>query len=328
MPDLVPSSIMTTTGYRPPDRDEWLHKVKDLCGEIKTSAMALSTHLWALADLLRYGDEQFGEEASQALDPLVDSFSPATLRQIQWMARIPASNRLEEVPFWHHMPTLSLISEKFTDEERAHGLREQARILATARDENWSRRQITDEVKQGRRRLVFSQRQNQRSLPNSPVSLPGTAPKADQATAYHVVYAAPRWRLSDLDEGDSTDSLKVALDDVEIASNAVCFIWAHPIKVAKALSVMTAWGFTYKTSAVRARELGDYLPGTEGCLWFRPMHEVLLIGVRGLLPPVDPNDIQPSVIASGLDTIVDLIGACFPDEFIYHVKPEGDHEIG
>ena len=82
-----------------------------------------------------------------------------------------------------------------------------------------------------------------------------------------------------------------------LADDAFLFLWATVSHLPDALSVMGAWGFTYKTNAVWCKPrigLGHYL---------RMQHDHLLIGTRGS-PPYSkrPNGseagrvVMPSVI--------------------------------
>jgi N6-adenosine-specific RNA methylase IME4 len=74
----------------------------------------------------------------------------------------------------------------------------------------------------------------------------------------------------------------------EIAyDNAVLFLWSTSSNLPYALDIMTAWGFTFKASAIWDK-------GKQGTgLIFRNMHEVLLFGDRGKMP--GPVYVPPSV---------------------------------
>ncbi len=68
-----------------------------------------------------------------------------------------------------------------------------------------------------------------------------------------------------------------------LAKDCVLFLWATAPKLPEALTVMEAWGFTYRTSAVWDKErvgMG---------YWFRGQHELLLVGVRGKFRPPDAD---------------------------------------
>ena len=105
---------------------------------------------------------------------------------------------------------------------------------------------------------------------------------------FPVLYADPPW---DDDFGHSGRDTEIhyptmTLDEIKAlgvpgisAPDAVLYLWALPHMLPKALEVMEAWGFSYRTHAVWAKNevgLGKY---------FRNEHELLLIGRRGAFPP-------------------------------------------
>jgi N6-adenosine-specific RNA methylase IME4 len=70
-------------------------------------------------------------------------------------------------------------------------------------------------------------------------------------------------------------------------ANAMLFLWSTSSNLDRALRVMQAWGFEFKTSAMWDK-------GKQGTgLIFRNMHEVLLYGDRGKVP--GPVYVPPSV---------------------------------
>jgi N6-adenosine-specific RNA methylase IME4 len=74
------------------------------------------------------------------------------------------------------------------------------------------------------------------------------------------------------------------------ADDAVLFMWATSPKLAEAMRVIEAWGFTYRTCAVWVKDkigMGYYV---------RQQHELLLIAARGELPVPQPADRVSSVI--------------------------------
>ena len=120
---------------------------------------------------------------------------------------------------------------------------------------------------------------------------------------YGVVYADPGWRFepwsreTGMDRAAenhyATSPLDVikALDVASIAADdSVLFLWATAPMIEAALSVMRAWGFTYKTQAVWDKDRA----GTG--YWFRNRHELLLVGTRGHVPAPAPGTQWPSVI--------------------------------
>jgi N6-adenosine-specific RNA methylase IME4 len=117
---------------------------------------------------------------------------------------------------------------------------------------------------------------------------------------YRLIYADPPWRY----EHVKTESRAIenqyptmALADicalsVPAADDAVLFLWATSPKLAEALEVLAAWGFTYRTCAVWDKEqigMGYY---------FRQQHELLLVGGRGTAPVPPAEQRLPSVFRS------------------------------
>ena len=111
------------------------------------------------------------------------------------------------------------------------------------------------------------------------------------AGQFRLLYADPPWRY----EHVVTESRAIenqyptmALDDicalrVPAADDAVLFLWATPPKMAEAVQVIDAWGFSYRTCASWDKEqigMGYY---------FRQQHELLLVAARGALPVPDPR---------------------------------------
>jgi N6-adenosine-specific RNA methylase IME4 len=80
--------------------------------------------------------------------------------------------------------------------------------------------------------------------------------------------------------------------DVPAAANSVLFLWATNPKLAEALDVMAAWGFSYRTNMAWVKDrigMGYYA---------RAQHELLLIGKRGDLPMPDPSARPASVVTA------------------------------
>jgi N6-adenosine-specific RNA methylase IME4 len=117
------------------------------------------------------------------------------------------------------------------------------------------------------------------------------------AGIYDVILADPPWDY----EFSPTDQRQIEnqyppmpLDEilaleVPAADNAVLFLWATAPKLEEALSVLHAWGFSYKTGAAWDKEkigMG---------YWFRGQHELLLVGTKGhFSPPEEAN--RPSSV--------------------------------
>lgn len=117
---------------------------------------------------------------------------------------------------------------------------------------------------------------------------------------YGVLYADPPWQYSGASDPSRTaenhyETLPTAaicalpIPDIATA-NAVLFLWATPPKLAEAMEVIEAWGFTYVTGAVWDK-------GRTGLgSWFRLQHEHLLIATRGNVPPPAPRLRAASIV--------------------------------
>jgi N6-adenosine-specific RNA methylase IME4 len=120
---------------------------------------------------------------------------------------------------------------------------------------------------------------------------------------FSVIYADPPWQY----EAQTTDPTRVIENQYPTMSQeqicalpladwcldaAVLFLWAPNPKLEEALTVMRAWGFSYRTNAVWVKDkigLG---------YWFRQQHELLLVGRRGAMPaPLDHNRVASVIHA-------------------------------
>jgi N6-adenosine-specific RNA methylase IME4 len=102
--------------------------------------------------------------------------------------------------------------------------------------------------------------------------------------------------------------------DVPAADDAVLYLWATSPKLAEALQVIDAWGFTYRTNAVWDK-------GVIGMgYYFRQQHELLLVAARGELPVPEPSARPSSVIRAPRGKhsakpveVYDLLEAMYPE---------------
>ena len=115
---------------------------------------------------------------------------------------------------------------------------------------------------------------------------------------YSLIYADPPWRYEHVEtESRAIENQypTMSLDEicalsVPAADDAVLFMWATSPKLAEAMRVIEAWGFTYRTCAVWDKELigmGYY---------FRQQHELLLVAARGSFAVPEPSNRPSSVI--------------------------------
>jgi N6-adenosine-specific RNA methylase IME4 len=133
-----------------------------------------------------------------------------------------------------------------------------------------------------------------------------TMPDLSELPRCAVVYADPPWRYEHNESPDDdhgrgraienqyTTMTTAAISALEVPAgdDSVLFMWATNPKLAEALDVMTAWGFSYRTNMVWVKDrigMGYYVRG---------QHELLLIGKRGELPVPDPSSRPPSVVTA------------------------------
>jgi N6-adenosine-specific RNA methylase IME4 len=119
---------------------------------------------------------------------------------------------------------------------------------------------------------------------------------------YAVIYADPPWkfevhaesgmdRLADNHYPTMTiDALKAL--EIPAADDAVLFLWTTVPMLSQTMTVLEAWGFTYKSGAFwdKVREGTGY--------WFRNQVEVLLVATRGSVPAPALGDQPPQLIAA------------------------------
>ena len=125
-------------------------------------------------------------------------------------------------------------------------------------------------------------------------------PLAPPEPPYTLIYADPPWRYEHVrTERRAIENQypTMALDDncalpvQDIADeDCVLFLWATNPKLAEAMDVIRAWGFTYRTNMVWVKDkigMGYYA---------RQQHELLLVAVKGAPGALMPEDRQSSVI--------------------------------
>ncbi|MBA2684059.1 MAG: hypothetical protein H0U66_06185 [Gemmatimonadaceae bacterium] len=160
----------------------------------------------------------------------------------------------------------------------------------------------------------------------------------DVGRLFPVIYADPPWRY----EAGTTDDSRIIenqyptmdIEDIKALTvpaldDAVLFLWATSPLLSKALAVIDAWGFTYKTCAVWTKAhigMGYY---------FRQQHELLLVAARGALPVPEPATRCSSVFSSDVslrhsekpDSVRKAIERMYPDlpriEMFARAKSEG-----
>jgi N6-adenosine-specific RNA methylase IME4 len=114
---------------------------------------------------------------------------------------------------------------------------------------------------------------------------------------FPVLYADPPWRYEHADPTRAIENHYPTMDLDEIKAlkvpacdNSILFLWTPNPMLQKAIEVMNAWGFDYRTCMAWVK------PGIGMGWWVRQQHEQLLIGVRGDLRCPDPEDRPSSVV--------------------------------
>lgn len=100
--------------------------------------------------------------------------------------------------------------------------------------------------------------------------------------------------------------------------NSHLYLWCPNALLLEALSIMKAWGFTYKTNIVWYKIRKDGGPDGRGVgFYFRNVTELLLFGVRGRLRTLAPGRSQVNILTSRKrehsrkpEEVYDLIKRC------------------
>lgn len=116
---------------------------------------------------------------------------------------------------------------------------------------------------------------------------------------FNIIYADPPWRYEySISVSREIENQYPTATTEEIcsmpvgnicASDSVLFMWATSPKLAEAMKVIEAWGFTYKTCMVWVKDkigMGYYA---------RQQHELILIATKGNLPTPEPSNRPASV---------------------------------
>lgn len=143
---------------------------------------------------------------------------------------------------------------------------------------------------------------------------------------YGVILADPEWRFepysrsSGMDRAADNHYPTSPLDEIKgrdvqsiAAKDCALFLWATAPMMPQALEVMLAWGFTYVSQTIWAKDrLGTGY-------WFRNKHEILMVGVRGDIPAPAMGTQWPSIVEAPVgahsakpDVFLELVETYFP----------------
>ncbi|MBI4460414.1 MAG: S-adenosylmethionine-binding protein [Acidobacteria bacterium] len=106
--------------------------------------------------------------------------------------------------------------------------------------------------------------------------------------------------------------------------NSHLYLWCPNALLLEALTIMKAWGFTYKTNIVWYKVRKDGGPDGRGVgFYFRNVTELLLFGVKGHLRTLKPGRTQTNVIISRKqehsrkpETAYRIIEQCSPGPYL------------
>ena len=297
---------LTPVGWQPPLRAMTLGQLKL---EQRGIAIRHRAAIFALGDLVNYGQAKHGEKYAQIIDDTGYDYS--YLCQVASVARsIPMEDRVAGLPYGHHRAVASIKDgetrkalllvagemaiPRLEFEEIVDDLK--AQILP--RGKNWGpdeARSLLDELPPEEiaryarelRQVQIAKRKSERlaeiaakrrALPDLP----------DQT--YEILYADPPWRFEKPAMGTTNRSAEDKYPTMTraelcnlpvselVGDEGMLFMWARPGMLDVALDVMKAWGFDYKGELVWAKDkigMGYY---------FRNQHEIMLFGNRGEYP--------------------------------------------
>jgi len=133
------------------------------------------------------------------------------------------------------------------------------------------------------------------------------------AGVFDLIYADPPWQLGNPSSPWSPEQhyttqpvAEISTLPIPAAESSVLFLWAVSSLLPQALTVISAWGFDYKTSLVWVKPS----IGMGGLVRLR--HEHLLVAIRGSYPLPD-TDVRPdSVVEASRGRHYELIERMYP----------------
>ena len=175
---------------------------------------------WWWGDWLNYGEREYGETYSQALE--ASPYDLGTLRVLKSVCgKVEMLARANNLSFKHHMIVAPLEQK------------DQIAWLKKAQDKNWTVQELRQAIKESK----------QKEIP---------LPKGK----YQIIYADPPWEY-DRTIGQGVACEQYPLLNLEeicnlptgdlAAEDSVLFLWATFPKLKEALTVIEAWGFKYRT---------------------------------------------------------------------------------
>lgn len=108
------------------------------------------------------------------------------------------------------------------------------------------------------------------------------------------------------------------------AARSHLYLWCPNALLPDGLSILSAWGFTYKTNLVWYKVRKDGGPDGRGVgFYFRNVTELVLFGVKGRLRTGDPARRQVNLLATRKqehsrkpDELYEIVEACSPGPYV------------
>ena len=257
--------IVTPVGLlldREPTWDEWQAFMDGLArlGDFRN---------WVIGDAATKIEAQYGHKGQQLLNAFPEYEYDAIRDYMYVSEHVELAVRTANL-YWSHHKAVAPMEPK-----------DQTKWLAKAKKNDWSVKDLRVAIRDA-------------ALVDPPLMPEGT---------FNVVYADPPWRYEHsisnsrrienqypTMELEDIKKMPERKDWIEIAEDAVLFLWATSPKVEEALEVMNAWDFKYRTCMAWIKDkigMGYYV---------RQQHELLLIGGRGNSVIPAPENRPSSVI--------------------------------
>jgi N6-adenosine-specific RNA methylase IME4 len=179
----------------------------------------------------------------------------------------------------------------------------QADLLKLSKLKPEQQQEVVEQIKSGKAESLKDATAiiaNEKRVQNLADISANSAPLDDGSKPVPVVLVDPPWEY-DFEPVDawSNDNHYPSMSMAELLAlpvptratpDAILFLWATSPKLADAMALLAAWGFTYKTCAVWDKEWSG-----RG-YYFRQQHELLLVATRGDFPSVPKEQRPASVI--------------------------------
>lgn len=176
---------------------------------------------------------------------------------------------------------------------------------------------------------------------NKIVAIPDTPPGDDllakAAQRYSTILADPPWQFQNRTGKMAPEHKRLLryptmelqeIMDLPIprlaAAKSHLYLWVPNALLQEGLSVMKAWGFTYKSNLVWFKIRKDRGPDGRGVgFYFRNVTELILFGVRGSMRTLQPGRRQVNMLATQKrehsrkpDEIYEIIESCSPGPYL------------